>query len=867
MNGKKIVNCNRPSRFAERMLRIILRRDDFLERCGDLEEAYSGLIEEIGPFRGKMWYWSQVLKAVPVCIFHAFCWRVIMWKNYLKMSFRTIRKYRGFSLINISGLAVGIACSILVFIYVYDEWRYDRFHVNAHRIYRIISNGLFIDYPIHQTGTPYILAKTLRDEYPDDLSVTQYRNYSGTVSIENQNFIHERILMADLYFFRVFTFPEIHGQVRSVMDEPFTVVLTRSAAKKYFGQTDIMGKTIKIRNQDFSVRAVIDDVPRNSHFTFDAVVSVKSVPYYQQRQGWLNNNFSTYISLNQDIPRQIIQQRLDALTEKNIQPMLSDMKNNWWKYQMEPLLDIHLKSDLNAPYGVNGKSEYVLIFSIVAFLILMIACVNYVNLTTAKSLNRAKEIGIRKVVGSSKGQLMKQFLTESILLCMIGTFLAIILVGLFLPLLRRIAGRHLVIHYFNNTYIMPGVILLSIILGLFSGLYSAFFLSAFKPVSVLKRTVKRWGGRSLLRNGLVIFQYSVSIFLMIATVVIYNQMNYIQNINLGFDKEQVMVVKNTRLLGTQTEAFKDALFSSPNILTVTGSSQLPGQNFSNWGIGIKENENLTLDFCVCDEHFLETMDIRLVEGRFFSSAFSTDTSAVVLNEEAVRMFGWEHPIGQEILLWNRISLRVIGVVRNFHYESLYSKIDKMGMILPSSEFKNRERYVSVRMRTDRVTETVNFARETWKEFAPDFPFEYAFLDDEFDRLYQSEARTKTLAVLFSCLAIFISSLGMFGLASFAAEQKTKEISIRKVLGATVSGLVTFFSKAFLTRVLWANIIAWPVAYFLMQKWLEDFAYRMALNGWMFLLSGLLAMVIALLTVMYQSIKTAMANPIDSLRYE
>ena len=788
-----------------------------------------------------------------------------MFKNYIKTTLRNIRRQKGFSFINIAGLAIGIACSVLVMIYVIDQLSYDRFHEKADRIYRIVSKGLFIDYDINQIGTPYVLAKSLREEYGNSLQVTQLTSwYDGIINIDNTNLLNERIIAADKDFLKVFSFQMFEGDPSSALAEPFTAILTESAAMKYFGEEDPMGVRLKIGANNFVVTGLMRDVPQNSHITFDVVVSIKSRRNYD-RIGWLSNNYSTYVTLSENITQNSLKTKLKLLVEQNINQELSRLKNNWWEYRLEPLVDIHLHSDLNAPNGINGKYEYVLVFGLIAFFILIIACVNYVNLTTAKFTNRAKEVGIRKVVGSIKAQLIIRFLLESVLICFIGTLVALILVKISLPFLSDLAGKSLDIGYFNDPFVLPGFALLAIILGLIAGIYPAFYLSSCKPATVLTGKLIGKPNKSFMRNGLVVFQFSISIFLLISTLIIHKQLDLFQSKNLGFDRDQILVVKNAALLGGQKNSFKNELKQYLNIQSVTESSSLPGKRFSNWAINLENGSPLTLDFYICDCDFIKTLDIELLKGRFFSREYSLDSNAIVLNEEATRIFGGEDPIGKEIVR-NERRFKVIGVVKNFHYESLRDEIDKMGMVLPLDS-EESERFISAKVKTSDLGNTIDFVRTKWEKLAPNMPFEYSFLDDDFNKLYISEERTRKLSFIFSFLAIFISSLGMFGLASYMSEQRIKEIGIRKVLGAKVSGLVYLFSKEFLLKVIIANIIAWPAAYFSMFYWLRDFAYRIDISLVIFIFSALIAIAIALLSISYQTIKAATANPVDSLRYE
>ena len=788
-----------------------------------------------------------------------------MLKNYLIIALRNLKKHKGFSFINITGLSVGIACSILVMIYVYDQLSYDRFHENAESTYRVICKGFLIDYDFNSTSTPYVLGKTLRDEYGDSIHVTQIGSYDEIVKIDNTNLLNERIIAADDDFLKVFSFLLLKGDPRSALAEPFTIILTESTAGRYFGTVDPMGKRLQIGSRDFVVTGLIRDVRHNSHIQFDAVVSIQSKNDFDNLE-WLNCRYDTYAALSENFTEIALKEKLDRLVEQHINAMLSPWKNSWFAFEVERLLDIHLHSGLNAPFGVNGKFEYVLIFGIIAIFILLIACVNYINLTTARFSSRAKEVGVRKVVGSLRSQLINQFLIESVLVCFIGTLFALFLVKLFLPVLSDIAGAKLEISYFNNPYLIPGFGLLTIFLGLFSGIYPAFYLSSFRPVSVLKAKLSSRTHKSSMRNGLVVFQFSISIFLIISTLVIYKQLDYLQNKNLGLNKEQVLVVRNADLLEESRSAFKNELREYSNIQNVTGSSFVPGKDIRHWVAKVERDEDFNFSILNCDHDFIETLDIKIVKGRFFSKELSTDSSSIVLNEEAAKIFGGEDPIGK-VFHFKKRDFKVIGVVKNFHFDSLHNEIDKMIMVLPVLNMRYYENFILAKFDSAAVSDTIDFVKSKWQEFAPNMPFEYSFLDEDYERLYLSEQRTQKISFIFTFLAIFISSLGMFGLASFTAEQRTKEVGIRKVLGATASGLAYSLSKEFLMKVFIANILAWPAAYFLMKYWLQDFAYRIDLSIGIFILSGLAALCSALLTVSYQSVKAATANPVNSLRYE
>ena len=545
-------------------------------------------------------------------------------------------------------------------------------------------------------------------------------------------------------------------------------------------------------------------------------------------------------------------------------------KGNYWKYYLQPLTDIHLKSDLNGEFEPNGSLTYVNIFSLVSIIILLIACINFMNLSTAKSTLRAREVGLRKVVGSSRSRLIFQFLFESILITFIALAIALFSVEILIPYYRNFIDRPVTINYFKNISVISILIFFGIIIGVISGSYPAFVLSSFKPIAVLKNNAVLKSKRFNFSNILVIVQFSISIFLIISTVIIYQQLNFIQNKNLGFNKEQVLVIKNPGAITKNISVFKQALSNYNNIVNVSGSSSLPGTGFNNIGFGAEGVDNtFTLNLCACDYNFLNTLKLEMLKGRFFSKNFPSDSAAVILNQKAADLLGWKNPVGKKINNWSeqRGNFHVIGVVKDFNYESLHQPIRPMALFYINGYYARTEGYISARLKTKELAKTISYIESKWKKYAPGSPFEYSFLDKDFSRLYANEKQTQQLFLIFTFLAIFIACLGLFGLASYIAELRTKEIGVRKVLGASLSGIVFSLSKEFLKWIVYANIVAWPAAYYFINKWLQSFAYRIDISWWMFVLSGGIALIIALATVSIQAIKAATANPVMSLRYE
>ena len=802
-----------------------------------------------------------------------------MIKNYFKIAIRNIIKHKSFSFINILGLAIGIACSILILLFVTNELSYDKFHEKADRIYRIAVRASIGDTKINQTYSSSITFQKLLEDFPEIENGVKFLKIGRVpVILDKKTFYESRFYAVDSTFYDVFTIPLIQGNPKTVLSDPNTMVVSKNTAIKYFGNTDAVGKVLIADfgpegSIDFKITGVSENVPDNSHFHYDLLVSSASFPTYINDPGWSSNNFISYVVLKKGTSKEGVEEKLKEFTRKYMGGERFDKwvaQGNFWEYYLQPVTKIHLNSDLNGEFEANGNETYVYIFSVISIIILLIACINFMNLSIAKSSLRAKEVGLRKVVGSSRNKLMRQFLSESVLLSYISLALGIVIVEILLPLYRNLIGRQLEIHYFDNFVVIPSLLAFGLIVGIISGSYPAFFLSSFKPITVFKGNLGSSKGSSWLKNVLVVFQFTISIFLIIGTLVVYQQLKFFQNQKLGFEKDQVLVVSNPGSLGNNIIPFKEALRKFSSVMDVSGSNTLPGKSFSNIGFGAEAvDQSFTLNLCVCDYDFLKTLKLKLAQGRFFSRDFVSDSNAAVLNEKAVELLGWNNPIGKRINNWaqNRGNFVVIGVIKDYHYESLHHKIRPMALFLSGGYYTNVERCISVRLNSENISGTIKYIENTWNNFAQNMPFEYSFLDEDFDNLYINEKQTRKLFTIFSCLAIFIACLGLFGLVSFIADRKTKEIGIRKVLGASVSGIVTILNKSFIKLVLIANFIAWPAAWYAMNRWLQNFAYRIKLSWWMFVLAALISLMIALITVSSQTVKAALKNPVNSLRYE
>jgi putative ABC transport system permease protein len=805
-----------------------------------------------------------------------------MIKNYFKVAIRNIFKHKAFSFINITGLAIGIACSVLILLFVTHELSYDRFHEKADRIHRIAVRASIGNTKIRQTYSSSETFRKLLLDFPEiEAGVKFFRLGEVPVISGERTFFESRFYAVDNTFFDIFTVPLIHGNPESVLKNPNTMVLTRDIAVKYFGTTDVIGRILRVdskfglRTKDFEITGVSENMPANSHFHYDILVSLASFPDWVNNTGWTANNFITYLLLKKGTSAETFNEKLKEFTRKYMGGERFDSwvaKGNSWEYYLQPITKIHLTSDLNGEFESNGNETYVYVFSVVSIIILLIACINFMNLSTAKSSLRAKEVGMRKVVGSGKNQLVAQFISESVILSFIALALGIGLVHLLLPSFRNLVNRPLELNYLHNPLVIPLLLALGLFVGVISGSYPAFFLSSIKPVAALKNRAFKGidKGGAGLRNALVVLQFSISIFLMIGTLVVFQQMRFLQNKKLGFQKDQVLVIKNADALGKNIEAFKESLRKETSITGVSGTSTLPGMRFNNIGFGAEGvDEGFTLNICVCDQEFLKTLGLEMAQGRFFSKEFPSDSHAAVINEKAAKLLNWDDPIGKRINNWSkeRGNFTVIGVVKDYHYESLHHEIRPMALFLNGGYYQWSDQVIAARLETEDLPWTIKKIEKTWKEFASSIAFDYSFLDQDFDNLYINEKQTQKMFSAFSFLALFIACLGLFGLASFNVDQKTKEIGIRKVLGASVPGLVSNLNRNFVKWVLIANILAWPVAWYFMRGWLQNFAYRIDLRLWMFLLTAGLALLIAFVTVSFQTVRAASKNPVDSLRFE
>jgi putative ABC transport system permease protein len=811
-----------------------------------------------------------------------------MIKNYFKIAWRNLWKNKGYSFINIAGLAIGLACFLSIALYVADELSYDRYNDKAGRIYRINSDIRFGGTDLNLAVCSDPMGATLKKDYPQVEEYVRFYNSNGSKLIKKGNeYINEaNVVHADSTLFNVFTLPAVSGDTKTALNEPNTVVLTESAAKKYFGSTDVVGKTIETNENTgtlYKVTAVIKDIPHNSHFNFDFIFSMDNVEY--GFGNYLSHNFQTYILLKKGIDPKEFENNFKQVIDKYIFPQakqfmqiasMNDFEKagNKLVYRLMPLTDIHLKSDRSPELGVNGNIQYVYIFSAVALFILLLACINFMNLSTAHSSGRAREVGIRKVLGTERKTLIRQFITESTLMAVISLVVALLIAVSVLPLFNDIAAKSLSLNLLFSYKFLPFLLLLPLATGLLAGSYPAFFLSSFQPITVLKGKINTSFKKSNLRSSLVVFQFTTSIILIIGTIIVYKQLNYIQTKNLGFKKDQVLIVNGTNALQNSAEVFKNEVGKMSGVKSASFAGYLPVSNsarssntFSSEAV-MDSKTGFNIQTWRIDYDYINTMGMEISKGRNFSRDFGSDSTAVLINEATVPILGYDDPVGKKLYASastgnnQTIAYTIIGVVKNFNFESVHQYIGPLCMLLGNSN-----NAVAFKVTAADITGLIKNVESKWKTMAPSMPFSYRFLDESFNEMYRAEERVGKVAIVFAVLAIVIACLGLFGLATYMAEQRTKEMGIRKVLGATTESLIQLLSKDFLRLVLIALVVAIPLAWYFMHNWLKDFAYRINIPWWVFGVAGFAAMLIALLTVSYQSIKAALMNPVKSLKSE
>ena len=782
-----------------------------------------------------------------------------MIKNYFKIAIRNIRRYYLYSILNISGMAIGMATAILILLWVQDEWSYDRHFENADELFRVIENqnlttgGNSLIVPV-----PGALAPALKEEYPEIIRAVRLCPNPLTLQKKGE-FIEETVISTDKDFLKMFGIRFIRGDINTALDDPHSIVITEETAKKYFGNEEALGKTVLSRGFNVTVTGVVKSMPENSHIQFNILIPVEWLSLLgAHTDGW-NERFNTYIELKKGTDSKIVEAKIHDFIKRHNKESNSEIF-------LQNIKKVHLYSlgkYFADSYG-TGDITYVRILSMIAVFILIIACINFLNLSTAQSSRRAREIGVRKVAGANKRKIVFQFLGESLLIVLVAHVIAMILVELLLPGFNKLIGKQLSVNY-QSAGLYIGLISVILFCSLLAGSYPAFYLSSLKPLDVIKGVINKNPGNTGFRRSLVIFQFSLSILLIICTLIVKMQLKYIQNKNLGFSKDNIgYFMFPTRPSDPKLESLKKELINNPDILCVTRAwnpfyNEGTMNGFS-WA-GKKEGDDVYFHMIGADVDYAKTYKLELKEGRFFSSEFSTDNTAIVINEEAAKILGFRNPIGEIITTSRGSKLNIIGVVKDFHIQSLHYKIGPLIMQIGSSN------NFYIKMKPDKIISTVDFIKTTFKSFDPGLPIDFHFLDDDYDNLYRTERRMGKIFSYFSLLAIIISCLGLIGLSSFMTERRTKEIGIRKINGAKSNEIFSLLSREYIICVCISIIIACPIAWYAMNKWLQNFAYRIDITWVVFALAGIFALLIALLTVSWQSYRAASKNPVEALRYE
>lgn len=833
---------------------------------GDVEELYGELADDFGKKSADRWYWKQTINSIPHLLNIVKYWGEMMFKNYTKISLRNISKHKLFSFINIFGLTVGIISCLFIYLYIQYETSFDTFHQDSDRIYRISMIKRTEAKTLRWSVNSAMLAPSIRNSYPEIESIGRITDGIEMQVKYEEKVFYEKASYGDSQFFEIYNVPFIEGQKKDILDRPGTVILTKEIKEKYFGKSSAIGKSLKIDSSYFEITGVVEKTPSNSHLKFDMVISMESAINIWWYDDWPTGTSFTYVKLKENYKADEFENKIKLFANQ-----YSDSFNQAGvelEYFLQPIKDIHLFSNLDFEQSPPGNPTYVYIFMVVGFLILIIACMNFINLSTAKSANRSNEVGVRKTIGALQGQLVNQFLYESIIISIIATISALVLSIPALQLFNYITGVEYLLDKIFNPFVISVLFIFSIFLGITAGIYPAIFISSFKPSSIIKGNLSQGSRNPIFRKILVIIQFTISIILIIGTIVIFKQIDFMQNTNLGFEKEQLMVLTfpENSFLEKRYETIKSEFMESPNIKGATASSHIPGKELTTARIyksGKESETGMSIYFIDIDHDFFDVFGIDIIEGRKYNKEMGDNgiLNGLILNAAAVRAFGYTElsdAIGDKF--WRR-NVPLVGITNDFHFRGLQNEVSPLFMGILPTAFK----YITLKTTGNNIRETVRFIEAKWKELFPEEPLQYFFVDSEFDKLYKSEEQTGNLFSLFSLLGLFIATLGLFGLTSFVVEQRKKEIGIRKVLGAKVSSIVQLVSNEFLVMITISNIIAWPIAYFLLDSWLNNFAYKMSIGIDIFLLAGTFAFLLAGVTIGTQAYKAAYKNPVTIIR--
>ncbi len=832
-----------------RILRHIADPEGELVLAGDVEEEYADVRKRRGRLAAALWIWFQIVISLPSYLKGFFYWRKTMIANYARLAWRSLRKHKFFSLVNIGGLAVGMACCILIFLWVQDELSFDGFHKNREDLYRAVvrTEGQWL------TTTSWALAPVLKRDFPEIEGATRFAFRNLSVAVGDNSYT-ELTVFVDPDFFEMFSFPLLSGDSHSALALAASAVITESTARRYFGSEDPMGKTLKLLGQwDITVTGVVNDPPTNSSLDFDLLVPVKILGEGVDTS-W-SYETQTYVLLGENTSVDEMRKKLAPVIMKYDRRV-----NTIRTLDLERLRRMHLYA-----LAGGGSILYVYIFSTIAVFVLLMACINFMNLATARAGDRAKDVGMRKVVGALRGDVIRQYYGESLFHALISLLAAIGIVLLVLPGFNRLAEKQISFSFSTSLTLLLGLLTITIFTGLVAGSYPALFISSFHPVKVLKGAYASGTGRPRLRKILVVSQFTIAVVLIIGTLAVHKQLTYIRNKDLGFNREHVVSLPR-RPVGQNYEAFKAELLRNVDVINVTAATSRPtlvGNINPVYWEGRTADQYETMNFIAADYDYIDTFEMTIVAGRDFSREFATDAENYIVNEAAVRHMGLEDPVGKLFSIWENRG-KIIGVVKDFHGRPLTQEISPVVLTLNPAW---SPAFVFVRMKPENVRQAMGFLRSTWNTFAPNSPFEPVFLDESFEALYRADSRRGEIFRNFALLAVFISCLGIFGLSAYSAQQRTKEIGVRKVMGASIPDIVSLLTHEFIILVTFANGVALPIAYVLTDRLLRSYAYRTDLTVWLFLAAGLAAYIIALMTVSYQAFKAARTQPADALRYE
>jgi len=879
---------HKPPHIAQKLLRWFLRHDLAEEVEGDLEEQFYVKLEESSAFRAKLNYWYQVFNYLrPFAIRKSkstYINHYAMYRSYFKIGWRNLTRQKMYSFIKIGGFALGIATCIIIALFIRSELSFDKYYTNKDHIFRVY-NEFTKDDGEKWTSFPAPIAQILKDDFPEVEKAGRLIPYNSWYNAgsnlfrpekQQENIYEEGFAYADQALLEILEIPMIYGSQEHALAEPNTIVISKEKADKYFPNEDPTGQTVILDEESsrpYTIGGVMENFPSNSHLQYDFLITLTGEEFWEGEQtSWCCWNYNAYIQIRPDADPIALEKKLLAIRdkyyvahlEKTGNQSVADVKKHH-TLKLQPVSDIYLKSDGIHAAVQQGDIRYVWLFGGIACFILLLACINFINLSTAKSANRAKEVGLRKVVGSVRSNLVRQFLSESLLYSFISFVFALLIVGLILPYFNILADKSLFIPW-TDWWVIPTFLLSILVIGILAGLYPSFYLSAFRPIEVLKGKISRGSKGSKLRSVMVIFQFTTSIVLIIGTFIIYSQMNYILNTKIGYDKEQIITIQGANTMGNKQEAFKNELLRLSEVENVTISNYLPVDGTKRdqnpfWREGkSQEEKSVGAQKWYIDEDYINTLGMKLVEGRNFIPGMASDSQSVIINQTMAKEFGFENPVGERIMNWEVYT--VIGVVEDFHFESMKGKIEPLCFVY--GDFGS---IVSVKVKTENMADVLQSVTGIWDKFMPHQAMRYTFLDESYARMYEDVQRMGRIFTIFTGLAIIVACLGLFALSAFMVEQRTKEISIRLVLGASLKNILRLLTQNFLVMIFIAFIIAVPIAWYMMQRWLEDYEYRIQMGWEVFFLAGLLATLIAVLTISYQSVRAALMNPVDNLRSE